>query len=663
MSVHSIQDSNALLLYKVGPVLVCSPTMLVEAVVMPPKFTATPGSGEAEPGVFKSIHGLVRVVDLRLRFGVDKDDIVTPGRIIIAEVEGGHAGFWVDEIEDVTAFPETGWSQVPSHIPREVFSRTLVQDNQIRLYADFEKLDKFKSTGYLRRHIEILKAKKEDKEAVANKVSVKDKTTKTTDSDQPEKDSKTPEVTARPLAETESQEISSTDSFNNKNRLAAKSPRPADSPLPREKKSPSNDLKKPTTAETSRTLAAGKSKQAVTNASPALSRAQTATVSSTRQKQTVSQTPGGVSTSGKPVSFGDSAKAAGQAFQASQTAKSELAMSVGGSMAGSMDRSMERPTEKKGAEHSSHGMAMLMTIALVVVGLMFIVYQMFESLENGAEKTTYNNSQPLEYGLDNEYLDRTMEEASIVGSRENKADIATEPVEMETTEQEKQPGDEEKLALNKPGLTENLSAEQEIKADPGPEQDVEAEAEGRVKISRNPEGVVIVVDETMNNNEMPLSQTVNDSESTPRIPITEQTKNLSTHAVKEQDELDLKPAPVEKTLAEESSGNKENIEMLRVEKQREKPAKQENSIEKTEPVNRPVKKSQPEPLSPTSKTTRRKFIHIVVKGDTLWHIAKRYINNPWRYPELAKLSKIKNPDLIYPGDKVVIIIKSNQSDD
>jgi len=52
------------------------------------------------------------------------------------------------------------------------------------------------------------------------------------------------------------------------------------------------------------------------------------------------------------------------------------------------------------------------------------------------------------------------------------------------------------------------------------------------------------------------------------------------------------------------------------------------------------------------------IIHMVVKGDTLWHIARRYINNPFRYPELAKLSHIKNPDLIYPGDKVKIIYKS-----
>jgi len=45
-------------------------------------------------------------------------------------------------------------------------------------------------------------------------------------------------------------------------------------------------------------------------------------------------------------------------------------------------------------------------------------------------------------------------------------------------------------------------------------------------------------------------------------------------------------------------------------------------------------------------------IHNIVRGDTLWAIAGTYLNNPFRYPELAKWSKIKNPDLIYPGNKV-----------
>ena len=54
-------------------------------------------------------------------------------------------------------------------------------------------------------------------------------------------------------------------------------------------------------------------------------------------------------------------------------------------------------------------------------------------------------------------------------------------------------------------------------------------------------------------------------------------------------------------------------------------------------------------------------IHVVVKGDTLWHIAKRYINDPYKYPELARLSHIKNPDLIYPGDKVKIIYQNGSN--
>ncbi|NOX42849.1 MAG: LysM peptidoglycan-binding domain-containing protein [Gammaproteobacteria bacterium] len=46
------------------------------------------------------------------------------------------------------------------------------------------------------------------------------------------------------------------------------------------------------------------------------------------------------------------------------------------------------------------------------------------------------------------------------------------------------------------------------------------------------------------------------------------------------------------------------------------------------------------------------FIHAIVKGDTLWRIARQYLNDPYLYPELAKLSNINNPNLIYPGDVV-----------
>lgn len=52
------------------------------------------------------------------------------------------------------------------------------------------------------------------------------------------------------------------------------------------------------------------------------------------------------------------------------------------------------------------------------------------------------------------------------------------------------------------------------------------------------------------------------------------------------------------------------------------------------------------------------FQHTVVKGDTLWHIAKTYLYDPYRYPELARLSNIKNANLIYPGD--IVKMKKNK---
>ena len=55
---------------------------------------------------------------------------------------------------------------------------------------------------------------------------------------------------------------------------------------------------------------------------------------------------------------------------------------------------------------------------------------------------------------------------------------------------------------------------------------------------------------------------------------------------------------------------------------------------------------------------RQTVTHIVVRGDTLWDIARTYMGDPFRYPELAKLSRIRDPDWIYPGDVVRIIRKS-----
>ncbi|MBY6839365.1 LysM peptidoglycan-binding domain-containing protein, partial [Clostridium botulinum] len=46
--------------------------------------------------------------------------------------------------------------------------------------------------------------------------------------------------------------------------------------------------------------------------------------------------------------------------------------------------------------------------------------------------------------------------------------------------------------------------------------------------------------------------------------------------------------------------------------------------------------------------------HKVVKGESVWHIAKKYLGDGSRYKEIAELNNISNPGLIYPGQVINI---------
>jgi len=56
--------------------------------------------------------------------------------------------------------------------------------------------------------------------------------------------------------------------------------------------------------------------------------------------------------------------------------------------------------------------------------------------------------------------------------------------------------------------------------------------------------------------------------------------------------------------------------------------------------------------------TESGFYYTIQKGDTLWDLSQDFSNSPWVWPEMWQYNpQIKNPHLIYPGQKILIYKK------
>ena len=626
MAIHNIQESNALLLYRVGPVLVCSPTMPVEVVMIPPKITVPPGANVAEPGVFKSMHGMVRLVDLRVRFGVDKSDFSDPGKVVVVEVEGGHAGFWVDEIEDVISFPESGWKQVPAYIPRNVFSRTLLHKENIRLYADFEQLDKFKSTGYLRKHIEMIKA--------TENRSVDKSPLEVTDKNVFDGSKKTNKENKNNGDELKTENKVSTDSRVEQNKNVSYEEKPSSLVI---KSRQVNEVKKKATIKTSQAREVIERQARVRDE---VKRHEVANVRTVKRE----------------INLPRAAEGDAEVVLKKSRMKPEKEMSK--------QLTNNHISKNRREESKDGGFIWLVGVSVVFIGALFAFFN--SSDFNKDDKYTIVNPSQTEQLNDvdeqvgliseglNDEIEKTEEfdvvkEIKVDDKIESEAEIKTEVEEQAEqlieTQVEQQVETQSDPSVESQRMLQ-VETPDELQTQTKSEIKEDSKEEGDVRITKNERGVLIEIndfDEASENELKEISHQADDEKASdefagPREQEINRAAKPDSYTVKAEILLEKATASKDSGLTEEKHGT-ENIKVLNE-------SKTEISLNTKEKA---MQNKQ-------TKVSRKKYIHVVVKGDTLWYIAKKYVQNPWRYPELARLSNIKNPDLIYPGDQVTIII-------
>ncbi len=75
-----------------------------------------------------------------------------------------------------------------------------------------------------------------------------------------------------------------------------------------------------------------------------------------------------------------------------------------------------------------------------------------------------------------------------------------------------------------------------------------------------------------------------------------------------------------------------------------------NGFDLTIPVR--LKQYNPYAAKTEDKARQPRLTHTVKQGDTLWGICKRFLGDGSKYPQIAKLNDIKNPNLIKVGQVI-----------
>ena len=720
-------DNSSLLLYRVGPVLCCAPSLAVESITQPPSLTKPPGTDEANPGIFMYSGHVVTSFDLRYKFGVDEEHRSKPGRTIVVEVEPSPVGFWVDEIVDVITFPSSGWGPLPTHFPRGIFSRTLILDNKIYLYAEFQQLLNIPTSGYLRVYIEQLlleeeKKKTSAKPAIETAASRSTLMSSSTSSARPDKVAATSQKTPSDKEKYAHENYPSSKNETGNNEQNKSKPNIND-----KKHTPSITLPESEKQVASTATGTSTTISKITKTKPKENKP-VPSISSTKQARTISETTTPNSSlnqsklthniqqveskasSVRPRNRQPASTTASTSHSPAITSEPHLAITkqknqsqqpfvtkqtvhAAGNNTSPLSSKKSSPSSQKTTlssdsalghsqnkteyksrlddDDSSNLLPVVFVLLLLVGSFAGLFWYLTEDsvapnqiarvkekpdtpkpVTDRPTQATEQRTTPQEESTPETVAQISPEteatEANPVPVMENSDAIETGTTVIDT-EEIKTP--EPQLPETQPSETKIPPVDNDLVE---PESDsvedkVEFESPAfKAAIQKDDEGITIILEAPANENVFKPVEP--DKEVTPDQPPSEDSASADMASVEmasknTSTKNNTMDTPQPKESAATDSPDSVTLEVITGDLATQ---------DKKQPMQE-ISEARPAP-----RVINTEIIHIVVKGDTLWHIAIKYVNDPYKYPELAKLSNIKNPDLIYPGNRVRIIKRSRQ---
>ncbi len=647
MTTTKHHSNDNLVIFKVGPVPCCVDSQRVLAVIEPPAhITAIPGSNAFRPGLFSYQKRAVAVYDVRTKFSLSTEQ---RGKIMLAEINRQLFGFWVDQIQQIALTSQGRMQMLPTECPKELFESLFVLNDQLIFKTSFEALSKAQVSTRAQQFIQQYVKEKTEQRQSADEITGKISSQARSETKAKQQPLSAESKTAKPVKKSFS--IDSVNTLKNTITSAAKTAPQQSSSI---KSSPDSSLNQVTRTteiltKSKAAIEVDKKDHQITTTNSEINSKFTSPVSPSRKQDDQSQKNTyrkSQNTNEKETDYSETPLTKAHATRSfdinrptksnKETSQSTLPLSKANTVEGKTVSPREPGTQKKHSfstqtkvaaketqlshQDSNDGSNLVFAFVILILFLPMLYFG-WDLVQTPETKPAFR---PLKQ-------EQKQYPVAVTDTEENNLEslpVETEPsfainIDTETfSDISSNNAFESNLAVqpsrsvnSTDEVSEDLSAETE-QAEPELNETYQAD------IEKHDDDITI----TLSGPAVELNLTAPDTDST-KLPETK---------IEQEDETSTIQPDSEEAI--------------------EKNTKSDISIEQTITAAKSSKKITPKEIKPASK----KIIHIVVKGDTLWHIAKRYVRDPFKYSELARLSKIKNPDLIYPGNRVIIFIKNNK---